>query len=422
MAGSGEIYKADDGSWGFRVRSSINDTIATDGGRVYPAKDDARATLQKLLRGEFDGPITDVPTLVCGQEITENTTLEGDIVCVDGPAFVIAADNVTLDLGGYTVSRHPGSTGAGGPGILLRQVNGATVQKGTIAGFNAGVAIVGGGGNLVQNLTVHDNVGPAGGDFGDGITVSNSSQNRIEGNTVQRNGPYSGISLVGASQRNSVLENIVADNNMLHVGDPSAGRQDMGIRIEGPAANNNRVAGNTVSRSGAEGIVVLPTCVPNTSGGGECVGSPPNEHNEILDNISNGNGTSGRGDGIRLFTVAAPVAPAHTTISGNVTDNNTTHGISIDAIGRNNPGPTENRVTGNSAHGNGGYDGFDGNVRCGTNTWEGNDFGQANQRCVEGAPAPPTPMPPTPPGPTPPAPPTPPHAPPVPPGPHPHAT
>ncbi|MDQ4133229.1 MAG: right-handed parallel beta-helix repeat-containing protein [Actinomycetota bacterium] len=411
MPGSGEIYKANDGAWGFRVRSATDETIATDGGRVYPAKDDARATLQRLLRGDFDGPITDVPTVVCGQEITEDTTLEGDIVCVDGPAFVIAADNVTLDLAGFTVSRHPGSTGAGGPGILLRGVEGATVQKGTITGFNAGVAIMGGGGNTVQNLTVHDNIGPAGGDFGDGITVSDSSENRLQGNTIQRNGPYSGISLVGASQRNQVLENIVADNNMLHVGDPSAGRQDMGIRVEGPAANNNRIEGNTVSGSGADGIVVLPTCVPNTSGGGECVGSPPNEFNEIVDNVSNGNGTSGRGDGIRLFTVAAPVAAAHTTISGNTADQNTTHGISIDAIGRNNPGPTENRVVGNSAHGNGGYDGFDGNVRCGTNIWEGNDFGQANQRCVEGTPTPPTP-------PTPPAPPMPPGQ--HPPSPHPH--
>lgn len=394
MAGSGEVYKADDGMWGFRVRSSSAETVATDGGRTYPTKDEARATLQRLLRGDFDGPITEVPTLVCGQEITEDTTLEGDIVCVDGPALIVVADNITLDLGGYTVSRDPGSTGAGGPGILLRQVRGATVQKGTIEGFGAGVAIAGGGGNVVQNLTVQDNIGPSDGDFGDGIAINGSNENRIQGNTVLRNGPYSGISLVGECQGNEVLDNIVTDNNMGHVGDPSAGRQAMGIRVEGPAANGNTVRGNTVTRSGADGIVVLPTCVPNPTGP-ECAGSPPNERNEIVDNISNRNGTSGRGDGIRLFTVANPVAAAHTTIMGNVTDENITHGISIDAIGNNNPGPTENRVTGNSAHGNGAYDGFDGNVRCGTNIWEGNEFGEVNQKCVSGpaAPAPPPPPP-----------------------------
>ena len=400
MAGSGEVYKAEDGAWGFRVKSSSSETVATDGGRVYTAKDDARATLQRLLRGDFDGPITEEPTLVCGQEITEDTTLESDIVCVDGPAFIVAADNVTLDLGGYTVSRDPGSTGAGGPGILLREVRGATVQKGTIKGFGAGVAIMGGGGNVVQNLTVQDNIGPAGADFGDGIAINGSSENRVQGNTVLRNGPYSGISLAGESQRNVVVENIVTDNNMLHVGDPSAGRQDMGIRIEGPAANHNRIVGNTVSGSGADGIVVLPTCAP-TSAESECAGSPPNEHNDIINNISKRNGTSGRGDGIRLFTVANPVAPAHTTITGNIADENITHGISIDAIGNNNPGPTENRVTGNSAHGNGAYDGFDGNVRCGTNTWEGNDFGEVSQKCVSGPTAPPRTSPPAPPPPPP---------------------
>jgi len=418
MAGSGEVYKAGDGTWGFRVKSSSGETVATEG---YPAKDNARETLQQLLRGDFDGPITEVPTLVCGQEITEDTTLEGDIVCADGPAFILAADNVTLDLGGFTVSRDPGSTAiASGPGILLRQVHGATVQKGTITGFAAGVAVMGGGHNVVQNVTVQDNVGAVGGDFGDGITVQNSSENRIQGNSVLRNGPYSGISLVGEAQRNAVLENIVADNNMSHVGDPQAGRQDMGIRIEGPAANGNRIVGNTVTVSGADGIVILPTCAPTTTGS-ECAGSPPNDSNEIVDNISSRNGTSGQGSGIRLFTVANPVAAAHTTISGNVADGNVTHGIAIDAVGNSNPGPTENKVIGNSGHDNGAYDGFDGNVRCGTNTWQGNDFGEVNHRCVSGPatppPTPPTPppTPPTPPSPPTPTPPTPPSPPPAPP-------
>ena len=162
-----------------------------------------------------------------------------------------------------------------------------------------------------------------------------------------------------------------------------------------------------MTKSGADGIVVLPTCLPNTNP--ECAGSPPNEGNEITSNISNGNGTSGRGDGIRLFTVANPVAAAHTTISQNITDNNKTNGISIDAVGSNNPGPTENKVIGNSAHGNGAYDGFDANVRCGTNTWQDNDFGEPNQKCVAASPSPvPPPSGPTPPpdpGPAPPMPP-----------------
>ncbi len=394
MAGSGEVYKGDDGAWGFRVKSPNGDAVATDGGRVYGAKDEARGTLQRLLRGDFDGPIAEQSTIGCGLEITEDTTLEGDIVCAGGPALIVAADNVTLDLAGFTISCSPDAVDRG-PGIVLRGVSGATVQKGTVTGFGAGVAVMGGSGNTVRNITAVDNHGTVDGDFGDGIVVNGSSENRIQGNNIIRNGPFSGIALVGPSQSNEILDNIVTDNNMLHVGDPSAGRQAMGIRVEGPEAHRNRIVGNSVTGSGAEGIVVLPTCLPNTTP--ECAGSPPNEGTEITSNICTGNGTSGQGNGIRLFTVANPVAAAHTTISQNICDNNKTHGVGIDAIGSNNPGPTENKVIGNSAHGNGGYDGFDGNVRCGTNIWQGNDFGESNQRCVSASPAavPPTdPMPP----------------------------
>lgn len=385
MAG-GELYKAEDSAWGFRVKSSAGETVATDGGQVHPTKDEAANTLRMLLRGEFDGPITQAPTLVCGQEIAEDTTLDGDLMCAGGPALVVTADNVTLDLGGHTVSGHLDAV-AGGPGILLRGVRGVTVRKGTVQHFGAGVVIEGGGGNVVQNLTVRDNIGAVGGDFGDGIVIDGSSENRIQGNTVQRNGPFSGISVVGESGKNEIVENVVSDNNMLHIGDPAAGRQTMGIRIEGPKANHNKVVGNTVSGSGADGIVVLPTCV-SVPGQPECVGSPPNEHNEIRANSSNRNGTSGRGDGIRLFTVANPVAAAHTSIFDNVADDNITNGIAIDAVGNNNPGPTQNEVIRNAGHGNGAYDGYDGNLdpHCGTNTWEGNDFARVNQPCVAAQP------------------------------------
>lgn len=386
MAGTGELYKNSGGHWAFRVKATTGETVAVDAGDGFSSKTTARSTLKRLLHGGYDGPIHDAASVVCGQEITTNTTLDGDLVCDQGPALIIAADNVTLDLGGFTVS----GTGAAtdGPGILFRNVKGCTLQKGTVKGFGAGVAITGGSANVVQNVTAQANVGSPGGDFGDGIIITDSADNHVQGNTVQRNGPYSGISLVGASTGNNIHQNTVLDNNMLP-GDPSAGRQAMGIRVEGPAANRNTITGNTVAGSGADGIVVLATCANPDTG---CAGTPPNEENVITANMSHNNGTSGRGDGIRLFAVPQPVAPAHTTVAGNVADNNTTNGISIDANGAANPGPPENKVTGNSGHGNGGFDGFDGNTTpsCGTNTWDGNTFGRVNQPCVAlGAPTPP---------------------------------
>ena len=60
MAGSGELHKRADGKWGFRVKASNGQTVATDGGQGYESKSDARATLEKVLRGEYDGPIEEL--------------------------------------------------------------------------------------------------------------------------------------------------------------------------------------------------------------------------------------------------------------------------------------------------------------------------------------------------------------------------
>ncbi len=59
MAGSGEVYKRADGKYAFRVRAGNNEIVATDGGQGYSNKSDAKSTLEKLMRGDYDGTITD---------------------------------------------------------------------------------------------------------------------------------------------------------------------------------------------------------------------------------------------------------------------------------------------------------------------------------------------------------------------------
>jgi len=377
MAGSGELVKDGDGKWGFRVKASNSKVLAVNDPPGYGTKAEARSVLTKLLHGDYDGPIREPAAVAFGQEIKANTTLDGDLTGSGGPALIVTADNVVLDLGGFTITGHGAS--AASPGILLRNVKGVTVRKGTVTGFGAGVAIAGGSKNRVENITAQDNIGSTDGDFGDGITLNASTGNVIQGNTIRRNGPFSGISLVGACSKNEIRDNVISDNNMLP-GDPSTGRQDMGIRVEGPAANNNKITGNTVTNSGAEGICILPTCKDRQAG---CAGTPGNEGNEISNNMSHNNGTSGQGSGIRLFAVPQPVAASKTVITDNVTNDNVTFGISIDAVGAANPGPPKNKVTGNSGSGNAQFDGFDGNTPgCGSNTWKSNTFAKVNQPCV----------------------------------------
>jgi len=326
-----------------------------------------------------DGPIVGEATVTCGQEITEDITLEGDLVCTSGTALVIAADDVTVDLGGFTVSGD-GPEAAAAPGIVFRNVKGCTLQKGTIRGFGAGLALNGGSNNVAQNLTIEDNLGSPEGDFGDGIVVNRSRGNRIQANVVQRNGPFSGISLGHQAQDNEIRDNTVSDNDASQAGPDGAGGQTMGIRVEGPAANHNRVVGNVVTGSGADGIVVLSTC-DNPDDEPPCQGTPPNEHTEIAHNIANVNGTSGRGSGIRVFCMPMPVAPVGTSIHDNVADDNAWYGIALDGAPR---GSAGNEAVANRAHGNGKFDGSDGALMppCGANAWNANDFGSVNQPCV----------------------------------------
>jgi hypothetical protein len=267
-----------------------------------------------------------------------------------------------------------------GPAILFRGVTGATVRNGTIERFDAGVAVEGGAGNVIEGLTIQDNIGDPDGDFGDGIVLNNTRENRVQGNVLRRNGPFSGISLGPRAEANEVRDNTVADHDMGHLGFPDAGRQTMGIRVEGPAANHNKIIGNTVTGSGCDGIVVLATC-DNPGDEPPCMGTPPNEHNEIAENTSNGNGRSGRGCGVRLFSMPLPMPPVHNIVRDNVTDDNTSYGIALDGLPLRSPGNTAIR---NRGRNNGEFDGSDGTLMppCGRNQWEDNDFGTVNQPCV----------------------------------------
>ena len=102
--------------------------------------------------------------------------------------------------------------------------------------------------------------------------------------TILRNGPFSGIALGPQAQENEIRGNAVSDNNMLHLG-AGAGGQTMGIRLEGPEANDNVVADNVVNNNGADGIVVLSTC-DDMEAEPPCVGTPPNERNQIVGNTA----------------------------------------------------------------------------------------------------------------------------------------
>ncbi len=195
--------------------------------------------------------------LQCGQEVTADVTLDSDLGPCPGDGLIVTASDVTVDLNGFRIFA---ANGAGdNAGIRLRNVTGVTVQNGTVEGFDAGIAIMGGGGNTVRDMLIQNNVNDYLGrpcDLGDGVAILNSDDNQILDNRLIANGPFGGISVIEDSDRNLISGNVVLGHNLRSRSGSGCGNanQDEGIRIEGPGANDNIVENNRVEGSGLAGI------------------------------------------------------------------------------------------------------------------------------------------------------------------------
>lgn len=358
--------------------------------------------------------------LDCGTVVTQDTVLDRDIGPCPGHGLVVAASNVVLDLNGHTIKGNPDlRQSSDKAGVLLRAVNGVVVRDGTVERFDAGVAIMGGGGNTVTRVTAQDNVnyrvltgrdarpgdvdrqtGPFC-DFGDGITSFNSRSNVIGRNVLLRNGPFSGVSLVGDSDDNVVANNDIRDNDLLNqtpagakticggLGAPQQpmqeGRvsQDAGVRIEGAGADRNLVESNAIKRSGLSGVFVSAYQMGvGANNGGNLIRKNHISETGLRTHDSEGDGTeSYRSSGITLhhagtsrvhvshgntieqnnssrnfgagIEVTGPtpgsgrMGEAGNTIRGNVTNQNFLDGIHLSE------GTVQTTVTDNRGHGNG---------------------------------------------------------------------
>ncbi len=106
----------------------------------------------------------------CGDSITNSVTLYGDLPDCGGDGLVIAADNVTLNCDGASI------TGTGtGSGIVVENRQNVLVKGCTVSGFETGITVTGGGQNLVKKNILTGNAQY-------GIYLSGST-----GNTIWRN-------------------------------------------------------------------------------------------------------------------------------------------------------------------------------------------------------------------------------------------
>ena len=198
----------------------------------------------------------------CGSLITTDTTLDSDVGPCVGDALIVAADGVTLDLGGHTVS------GAGtGAGVRVARHTGVEVMNGTIEGFHTGLVLDEADGNHIWSLTLRDNLRQ-------GITVAGSDGNLVEKNSVSATDVF-GIAVFSNAtnnrvEKNDVLGTILGDG--IIVASDSSGTQitknvasgnaDDGIDVDNQTTT---VTANTANGNADLGIEAVPG---TTDGGG----------------------------------------------------------------------------------------------------------------------------------------------------------
>ena len=191
--------------------------------------------------------------VACGDTITQDTTLDSDLVDCPGTGLWIGGerDGITLDLNGHTIDGSGVEAGIDAASGTIRDGvvrdfgvgfslggNDATVRRMAIlANSNGGIYSWGGGGPRgirIEHNTISNNLGA-------GILLSDAGENVVRKNVITGNA--SGVGLVWASF-NRIEQNEVRAN----LGD--------GVHIVGDegGVNGNVIEANVASANGDDGI------------------------------------------------------------------------------------------------------------------------------------------------------------------------
>lgn len=265
----------------------------------------------------------------CGQDLTQDTKMDGDLTC-SANSLVIVADDVTLDLGGFTITG--GVTGGvrSFAGVFLDGRTGVTIKNGTIQDFQVGVFAA-----AALNLTLSDLILK---NNGTGVTIFEGGEDVVIRNSTFLSPPASSCSGITAIVFRNVA-NVTVNNVDVHGGDtgvdiscisclgsevPTNGKitnstfseTHLGVLISNTTdltISNNHLSNIVPTAVCAEGAAIIS--VP-TSGA-------PRTGIKIKDNFIHDNRT-----GIDLTDLVAAVE-----IKGNQIRDNSVFGIGLNAFG-----------------------------------------------------------------------------------------
>ena len=296
----------------------------------------------------------------CGDTIAQSTTLDSDLAGCPGDGLVIGAPNVTLDLGGHTIS---GDVGGGAPAAGIRDLGwrNVVVQNGTIRDFTYGTYFYQVNGGHIEHLDIAAFQGIAiGGQPTENVVAANSvaggialsesywfsnglyrqGDNRIEQNIVTPSSSTLGGAgiYLNVLDRNRVSQNFVTGGPIAVVGDSASHN----------GAEENTITGNTVVSSRTEyDILLAQDCTRNDVFGNTVLGGRIGI--EVTVSCTNNFVRENQIRNTERYGIA--VSPNGYATSGNLLHGNDVAGSAVDGIFVSNLA-TDTVVTGNLAHEN----------------------------------------------------------------------
>jgi len=188
----------------------------------------------------------------CGDAITQDTTLDSDLVDCPGDGVIIAASGVTLDLAGHTIDGTRGAT----QGVQNDGAESVTVTNGHIRDFQDAVRIRLGDSNVLTGLTLSDS--------GFGVNLEDASATLVESNVIRSSG--AGLFLFREANFNTIRGNSISGNGTGVLVSGVLNERPDGTEISGNDISDNstgvlaantlraRLTGNRVADNAEDGI------------------------------------------------------------------------------------------------------------------------------------------------------------------------
>jgi len=241
----------------------------------------------------------------CGDVITQDTTLDSDLVDCPGAGVVIGASGITLDLAGHTID---GTYASDGHSDGVNNQGGhddVTVTHGTIREFGASVDLWNQQGGELSHLVA------------DYISLRESPDIRIERNVVRF-----GIGVIGDSDRVLIRRNDVVDGGVILQG----GFPPIGSPLERQVYPDNVMIDRNTIRP-----VMLLFQAPNASvTRNQVLGSPSDDAFAAIHiRGRGGGGTLADRNEVSNDTIGILVSNTDAILTRNVVSDNATDGIQV---------------------------------------------------------------------------------------------